>query len=683
MMMGKGSKGGERLRVWLLTVGAVLLLAVAVGTIVQQCDAVEISSSTEKSRLKSEEHHTKLQDADGCGAEDDDDDNGMCLPPSMDADGKKKAVDVVKEAKEDDEFEEEFEFEEFDVESHGDADEDEDEEEGDDDDVEEEGKDEDDEEGSDFEGEDFDDESEGEEEQLGAGEEPEDNVFDETDVVVLGGTNFSSFVNSNHYVMVEFYAPWCGHCKSLAPEYAEAATLLKGQAALAKVDATGHDPLAREYSVDSYPTLFFFIDGVHRKYPGHNKRDEIVDWVKKKTSLTVAKLLSKADAELILDSQKSPLAIALLSSLEGPEVEEFTSAARQEDDVQFYVTNSAEVAKVFDIPSDIKRPAVVLLKKLAEMVSWFDGTFQRDAISAFVSKHKLPLIVIFSKENAPKIFESSIKKQVILFAGQDDLKELKTSFMEASKALLGKLIFVHVDLDDEEQARGIIDFFGLKGDQPAVMGYETQDNKRKFLLDADITTQNVKAFGEDFLSDILKAHLKSEPLPETNDEDVKIVVGKNLDDIVLDESKDAFLEIYMPGCGHCDALEPIWNKLARRLRSVESIVIAKMDGTANEHDRAKPDGYPTLLFFPAGKKSFDPITFEGDRTLKDFVKFLKKEAAIPFTVPKKPENSPAAELTTESAEQHISEAESSSSKSPEPELESVIEDSWSSRKDEL
>jgi protein disulfide-isomerase A1 len=96
--------------------------------------------------------------------------------------------------------------------------------------------------------------------------------FDETDVVVLGGGNFTEFVNSNHYVLVEFYAPWCGYCKQLAPEYAEAATALKGSAALAKVDATAHDELAREYFVDSYPTLWFFIDGVGKEYGGHNKR---------------------------------------------------------------------------------------------------------------------------------------------------------------------------------------------------------------------------------------------------------------------------------------------------------------------------------------------------------------------------------------------------------------------------
>ncbi|XLR68953.1 hypothetical protein S83_019625, partial [Arachis hypogaea] len=49
----------------------------------------------------------------------------------------------------------------------------------------------------------------------------------------------------------------------------------------------------------------------------------------------------------------------------------------------------------------------------------------------------------------------------------------------------------------------------------------------------------IKAFGEDFLHDKLKPFLKSDP----NDGDVKIVVGDNFDDIVLDESKDVLLEV--------------------------------------------------------------------------------------------------------------------------------------------
>lgn len=46
-------------------------------------------------------------------------------------------------------------------------------------------------------------------------------------------------------------------------------------------------------------------------------------------------------------------------------------------------------------------------------------------------------------------------------------------------------------------------------------------------------------------------------------------------------------QIYAPWCGHCQSLEPTYNKLAKHLRSVDSLVIAKMDGTTNEHPRAK------------------------------------------------------------------------------------------------
>lgn len=54
-------------------------------------------------------------------------------------------------------------------------------------------------------------------------------------------------------------------------------------------------------------------------------------------------------------------------------------------------------------------------------------------------------------------------------------------------------------------------------------------------------------------------------------------------------------QIYAPWCGHCQALEPTYNKLAKHLRSVNSLVIAKMDGTTNEHPRAKVIFYIGVL----------------------------------------------------------------------------------------
>lgn len=95
--------------------------------------------------------------------------------------------------------------------------------------------------------------------------------IDEKDVVVLKERNFSTVIEKNKFVLVEFYAPWCGHCQALAPEYAAAATELKTaneDVVLAKVDATEENELAHEYDIQGFPTLLFFIDGVHKPYPG-------------------------------------------------------------------------------------------------------------------------------------------------------------------------------------------------------------------------------------------------------------------------------------------------------------------------------------------------------------------------------------------------------------------------------
>ena len=57
--------------------------------------------------------------------------------------------------------------------------------------------------------------------------------------MVLNSRNFDETVlKSKDIWIVEFYAPWCGHCKALEPEYAQAAKNLKGQVKLGKVDAT-------------------------------------------------------------------------------------------------------------------------------------------------------------------------------------------------------------------------------------------------------------------------------------------------------------------------------------------------------------------------------------------------------------------------------------------------------------
>ncbi|XP_046390682.1 protein disulfide-isomerase A5 [Ischnura elegans] len=86
----------------------------------------------------------------------------------------------------------------------------------------------------------------------------------ESDVVHLGESNFHSTLKEHASVLVMFYAPWCGHCKKMKPEYEKAASVMKDKGIpgiLAAVDATKHTELGRSHDVRGYPTVKYFKDG--------------------------------------------------------------------------------------------------------------------------------------------------------------------------------------------------------------------------------------------------------------------------------------------------------------------------------------------------------------------------------------------------------------------------------------
>ncbi|XP_039604836.1 protein disulfide-isomerase A6 isoform X2 [Polypterus senegalus] len=102
------------------------------------------------------------------------------------------------------------------------------------------------------------------------------------DVVELTDDNFDKNVlDGDDIWMVEFFAPWCGHCKNLEPEWAAAASDVKeqtkGKVKLAAVDATVHQELASRYGIRGFPTIKIFRKGEEPEdYNGGRTRSDIV-----------------------------------------------------------------------------------------------------------------------------------------------------------------------------------------------------------------------------------------------------------------------------------------------------------------------------------------------------------------------------------------------------------------------
>ncbi|MBV1959194.1 MAG: thioredoxin TrxC [Pseudomonadales bacterium] len=103
-------------------------------------------------------------------------------------------------------------------------------------------------------------------------------------VLALTSANFNKQINRNDIpIVVDFWAPWCGPCKAMAPAYLQAVSQLEPKVRLAKLNTEAEQMLAGQHRIQSIPTLVMFSNGKEvARQAGAMAATDIVNWVKGK-----------------------------------------------------------------------------------------------------------------------------------------------------------------------------------------------------------------------------------------------------------------------------------------------------------------------------------------------------------------------------------------------------------------
>ena len=237
-------------------------------------------------------------------------------------------------------------------------------------------------------------------------------------VVNLNTKNFDKMLASDELWIVEFYAPWCGHCKQLTPEYIKAAKALKGHVRLGALDATVHGAISNKYKVEGFPTIKIFSKDktAPTDYEGGRKAPDFISTARKELKAMNGKEIPKMDEEKVDSFYAEDSGVVTLGS------DNFETEVLNSDDVwivEFYAPWCGHCKQL--TPEYIK--AAKALKGHVRL-----GALDATVHGAISNKYKVegfPTIKIFSKDKtAPTDYEGGRKAPDFIATARKELKAI-------------------------------------------------------------------------------------------------------------------------------------------------------------------------------------------------------------------------------------------------------------------
>lgn len=329
-----------------------------------------------------------------------------------------------------------------------------------------------------------------------------------------------------------------------------------------------------------------------------------------------------------MKKDESILAVAYLDPSDEQTMDEWRELSdRLHADYAFGYVTDKEVALAENITTF---PTVALYKHFDGLKDVHTGPMTN--LEDFIRLNAVPLLDSIRPETFMDYVDAG-RPLVFLFSDTDDMqKELHNVFFPLAIKYKGKFSFAHIDATEYVSQA---EFLALQPNHWPAMGIHNFKTGARFPFDQSDNSMVDVVKIEEFLNNVhenkVDPVVKSQSVKATT-EPVKVVVGNTFEKVVMDKSKDVFIEIYAPWCGHCRALEPVWKQLGEVMKANNAedhgLVVAKMDGTVNDVPLSagfQVTGYPTIKLFKADTNTM--VDYKGQRTLPDLVNFLNEQSS--------------------------------------------------------
>ncbi|XP_006820406.1 protein disulfide-isomerase TMX3-like [Saccoglossus kowalevskii] len=243
--------------------------------------------------------------------------------------------------------------------------------------------------------------------------------------------------------LVEFYAPWCGYCKRLAPVWSEVGSSLSHSGAnirVAKIDCTRYSSVADEFGVRGFPTIKFIRGDTVYTHQGGRTKEDIIQFAQKAKGPAVHQLTSRGQFYNI----KSQHDIFFLYSGSDPDCPVLAKFKRIAEDKLIH--NYFCSAKPEILPEDLKiteDPVVMVFKdKTHYKFEAPDGLPTSSALSEWISSESLQAYVKLTSDNLHTIAASG---KFLVIAVIDEKERRVSAKQDRVKVMLERLALNHRD----------------------------------------------------------------------------------------------------------------------------------------------------------------------------------------------------------------------------------------------